>query len=91
MPRFQFDPKLSLGHIGQILALIVGLTAGYFQLKADAAETRQKMALLESQTNARIDANTARIETQGAMLTQRLDWIGQTLEQLRADLQAARQ
>lgn len=84
MPRIQFDPKISWGHIAQLIALIVGLTAGYFDLAG-------RIKIMELTLHARIEANTARIEAQGGMLTQRLDWIGQTLEQMRADLEAARQ
>jgi len=101
MNKIQFEPKISFGHIGQAILIVVGLTAGYYQFKADAvamANASEKarnamntqIEIIRIGMTAQIDKANNRIDTEGALTNQRLLTISETLKQLRADLREAR-
>lgn len=87
MTSWKFNPEVSLGHMVQILALIIGLTAGWFQFVAQLQRNEARTTLVQSELSAKIEMNTMRVNSLQVSVEDKLRFIAESV----ADLKAARQ
>lgn len=85
MSGITFKPELSIGHVLQIVALIIGLTAGYYQLKADIAASETAAKLADTTMSAQISANEVRIDNLTLRIEDKLRFIADQIGEIKAD------
>lgn len=94
-----FDPKVSWGHIFTICTLMIGMVAGYYQLKADTqknrsvfdreiAQVRAEIEVAQLQTLILINKNSDEINNQGKIISIRLENIDRMIRDMRAEFKA---
>lgn len=95
-----FDPKVSWGHILTIATLLVGMVAGYYQLKAEALQTRadsdREIAKLRAEIDVAslnalvlINKNSSEINYQGKVIAVQLENIHALIRNLSDALEAS--
>jgi len=87
---FRFNPEISWGHVMQAVLIIVGLTAGYVQLKADVQARTETLSaaitIAKLETSREVDANRSKIEAQNQVIAAQLGAIREAIGQVQKDL-----
>ena len=87
---FRFNPEISWGHVMQAVLIIIGLTAGYVQLKADVQARTEALSaaitISKLETSREVDANRSKIEAQNQVIAAQLGAIREAIGQVQKDL-----
>lgn len=85
MPEFRFNPEISMGHAVQILTLIIGLIAGYYQIKSDVAAARSEMSVAQVSLEGRLEVNEVRLTSLTNSIDDKLRFIAEQIAELKTE------